>query len=158
MKNTNLLKSTSLVIIAFAIMGMFFTSANTKESVDNQAVVALSAELAKMKSEVGTLKMEKEVVGFREYTYLGEITMFAGNFAPRDWAFCNGQLLPIDQYSALFSILGTTYGGDGRSTFALPDLRGRTPIHAGDSQGPGLSQIRLGQRGGVESITPSSRS
>ncbi|MBT8219095.1 MAG: tail fiber protein, partial [Bacteroidia bacterium] len=57
--------------------------------------------------------------------------MFAGNFAPRGWAFCNGQTLQISQYSALFSLLGTTYGGDGRTTFALPDLRGRVPIHAG---------------------------
>jgi len=79
---------------------------------------------------------------------LGEIAMFAGNFAPRGWAFCNGQLLPVSQNSALFSLLGTTYGGDGRTTFALPDLRGRAPIHAG--QGPGLTTRPLGSRGGVE--------
>lgn len=82
---------------------------------------------------------------------IGEILMFAGNFAPRSWAFCNGQLLPIAQNQALFSILGTTYGGDGRTTFALPDLRGRVPIHAG--QGPGLSDRRLGQAGGSETNT-----
>ncbi|MFD0860866.1 phage tail protein [Sungkyunkwania multivorans] len=80
--------------------------------------------------------------------FLGEIIMFGGNFAPRGWALCDGQLLPISQYSALFSILGTTYGGDGRTTFALPDLRGRTPIHAGT--GPGLSNRKLGSRGGSE--------
>ena len=80
--------------------------------------------------------------------FLGQITLFAGNFAPRAWAFCDGQLLPINSNSALFSILGTTYGGDGRTSFALPDLRGRAPIHAG--RGPGLSDYRLGQRGGVE--------
>lgn len=80
--------------------------------------------------------------------FLGEILMFAGNFAPRGWALCDGQLLPISQYSALFSILGTTYGGDGRTTFALPDLRGRTPVHAGN--GPGLSDRRLGTKGGSE--------
>lgn len=79
---------------------------------------------------------------------IGEIRMFGGNFAPRSWALCDGQLLPISQNSALFSILGTTYGGDGRTTFALPDLRGRTPIHAGT--GPGLSPRRLGQRSGSE--------
>lgn len=86
---------------------------------------------------------------------LGEITMFGGNYAPRGWAFCNGQLLPISQYSALFSILGTTYGGDGRTTFALPDLRGRVPVHVGGSSGsgPGLSNYQLGQRGGAESVT-----
>jgi microcystin-dependent protein len=61
--------------------------------------------------------------------FLGEIKMFGGNFAPQGWAFCNGQLLPISQYDALFSLLGTTYGGDGQTTFALPDLRGRAPIH-----------------------------
>jgi microcystin-dependent protein len=81
---------------------------------------------------------------------IGEIKMFAGNFAPRGWALCEGQLLPISQYSALFSILGTTYGGDGRTTFALPDLRGRAPIQQGT--GPGLSTFRLGQKGGIESI------
>ncbi|WP_299679908.1 tail fiber protein [uncultured Dokdonia sp.] len=83
--------------------------------------------------------------------FIGEIVMFAGNFAPRSWAFCNGQLLPIAQNTALFSILGTTYGGDGRTTFALPDLRGRTPIHPG--HGPGLSTYRLGERGGQEDHT-----
>ncbi|MCB9537585.1 MAG: phage tail protein [Myxococcales bacterium] len=82
---------------------------------------------------------------------IGEIRLFAGNFAPRAWAFCNGQLLPIAQNQALFSILGTTYGGDGQTTFALPDLRGRAPIHAG--QGPGLTDRRLGVRGGSESLT-----
>ncbi len=75
--------------------------------------------------------------------------MFGGNFAPRGWALCDGQLLPIAQNTALFSIIGTIYGGDGRSTFALPDLRGRVPIHPGT--GPGLSPYRLGERGGPES-------
>ena len=81
---------------------------------------------------------------------LGEIVLFAGNFAPRSWAFCNGQLLAISSNTALFSILGTTYGGDGRTTFALPDLRGRVPVHSGQSQGPGLRPRFLGQRGGAE--------
>ena len=80
--------------------------------------------------------------------YIGEIVMFAGNFAPRNWAFCNGQLLQISQNSAMFAILGTTYGGDGRTTFALPDLRGRVAIHSGHSSGPGLPPFSLGQRGG----------
>ena len=83
--------------------------------------------------------------------YIGEIRMFAGTFAPRGWAFCEGQLLSIAQYTALFSLLGTTYGGDGRTTFALPDLRGRVPMHPG--QGPGLSLRRLGEKGGVEQHT-----
>lgn len=83
--------------------------------------------------------------------FIGQITMFAGTFPPRSWAFCDGQLLPIQSYSALFSILGTTYGGDGRTTFALPDLRGRVPMHAGN--GPGLSSRPQGQRAGAENVT-----
>jgi len=81
---------------------------------------------------------------------LGEISMFGGNFAPRGWAFCDGQLLAISSYQALFSILGTTYGGDGRTTFALPDLRGRVAIHAGTGAGPGLTTRQLGAEGGSE--------
>ena len=82
---------------------------------------------------------------------IGEIRMFAGDFAPRSWAFCNGQLLPISSNTALFSILGTIYGGDGRSTLALPDLRGRVAIHAGE--GRGLTPHHIGQRGGSETNT-----
>ena len=82
---------------------------------------------------------------------LGEIVMFAGNFAPRGWAYCNGQLLPIAQNTALFSLLGTIYGGDGRTTFALPDLRGRVAVNHG--RGPGLSQYNIGQKSGSENIT-----
>jgi microcystin-dependent protein len=77
--------------------------------------------------------------------------MFAGNFAPRSWALCDGQLLAISQNEALFSLLGTTYGGDGRTTFGLPDLRGRIPIHEGT--GPGLSPRNLGAKSGQEKVT-----
>ncbi|MEM7054292.1 MAG: tail fiber protein [Pseudomonadota bacterium] len=83
--------------------------------------------------------------------FVAEIRIFAGNFAPRGWAFCDGQLLPIAQNTALFSLIGTTYGGDGRSTTALPDLQGRVPMHPG--RGPGLTSRRLGQRGGVETVS-----
>ena len=83
--------------------------------------------------------------------FIAQITLFAGNFAPRGWAFCNGQILSIAQNTALFSILGTTYGGNGQTTFALPDLRGRAPIHPG--QGPGLSDRSLGETGGEEAHT-----
>lgn len=84
--------------------------------------------------------------------YVGEIRMFAGNFAPSGWMFCEGQLLPISENETLFQLIGTTYGGDGQSTFALPDLRGRVPIHMG--QGPGLaSNYILAENGGVESVT-----
>ena len=82
---------------------------------------------------------------------LAEIRMFAGNFAPRSWMFCQGQILSIAQNTALFSLLGTTYGGNGQTTFALPDFRSRSPV--GTGQGPGLSPISLGEVSGAESAT-----
>ncbi|MEO0589463.1 MAG: tail fiber protein [Pseudomonadota bacterium] len=85
--------------------------------------------------------------------YIGEIMMFGGTFCPRNWAPAQGQLLPISSNSALFSILGTTYGGDGRTTFGLPDLRGRVPVGVG--QGPGLSSYSLGAKGGAENTSTS---
>lgn len=83
--------------------------------------------------------------------FVGEIRMFGFGFAPQGWAACNGQLLPIDQNQALFSLLGTTYGGDGRTTFALPDMQSRVPV--GQGQGPGLSSYAEGQAGGAETVT-----
>ena len=83
--------------------------------------------------------------------FTAEIRIFAGNFAPRGWAFCDGQLLPISQNTALFSLIGTTYGGDGRTTTALPNLQGRAPMHPG--RGPGLTSRRLGEKVGVETVT-----
>jgi microcystin-dependent protein len=83
--------------------------------------------------------------------YVGEIRMFGGNFAPLNWAFCNGQLLPISEFETLFNLIGTTYGGDGQETFAVPDLRGRSIIHQGT--GPGLSTYVIGQSAGTESVT-----
>ena len=83
--------------------------------------------------------------------YVGEIRMFGGNFAPVGWLFCDGSLLPIAQYDTLFNLIGTTYGGDGQTTFALPDLRGRMPIHQG--RGPGLSPRVIGMMAGVEAVT-----
>lgn len=78
--------------------------------------------------------------------YVGEIRMFAGNFAPAGWMFCGGQLLPVSEYETLFQLIGTTYGGDGQSTFALPDLRGRVPVHQGNG-------FVLAETGGVETVT-----
>jgi microcystin-dependent protein len=84
--------------------------------------------------------------------FVGEIRMFGGSFAPAGWAFCAGQLMPISQNDVLFNLIGTTYGGDGQSTFALPDLQGRAPMHQG--QGPGITQTYVqGEKGGVESVT-----
>ena len=98
-----------------------------------------------------SLGTENDVQAQNGNPMIGEIRMFAGNFAPRGWAFCDGSLLPISQNSALFSILGTTYGGDGRTTFALPNIQSR--IVVGEGLGPGLSNYRLGQVGGTETNT-----
>src|SRR2546427_6672657 len=83
--------------------------------------------------------------------FVAEIRIFPFNFAPRGWAFCDGQILPISQNTALFSLLGTTYGGDGKSTFALPNMQGNAPMHPG--QGPGLSLHDLGEMAGTETVT-----
>lgn len=82
--------------------------------------------------------------------FIGEIRIFGGNFAPAGWAFCDGQLMPISENDALFTLIGTTYGGDGQETFALPDLRGRLPLHQGTNAG---TTFTLGENGGVESVT-----
>lgn len=87
--------------------------------------------------------------------FIGEIRMFAGSFAPAGWAFCDGQLMPIAENDALFTLIGTTYGGDGQETFALPNLQSRIPIHQGD--GPSTSPRTLGQMAGVESVTLSTQ-
>lgn len=83
--------------------------------------------------------------------FIAEVRIFAGNFAPRGWAFCDGQLLPVAQNTALFSLIGTTYGGDGRTTTALPNLQGRAPMHPG--RGPGLTSRRLGEKVGSEMVS-----
>ncbi len=83
--------------------------------------------------------------------YVGEIRLFAGNFAPVDWNFCDGTVLAISEFDVLFNLIGTTYGGDGVNTFQLPDLRGRVPIHMG--QGSGLANYTIGQRAGTETVT-----
>jgi len=88
--------------------------------------------------------------------YVGQIILFAGNFAPAGWAFCDGQLMPISENETLFQLLGTTYGGDGQETFALPDLRGRVPLHMGTSNADG-STYQIGEQGGVETVTLTSQ-
>ena len=98
------------------------------------------------KNHLFTIKLH-----FMDAPFIGSIVLFAGNFAPRGWQFCAGQILPIAQNTALFSILGTTYGGNGQTTFALPDLRGRVPV--GQGQGPGLSPYELGEVTGVENVS-----
>jgi len=117
------------------------------------ATIALSALVLMGISGPAAAPVETSADRNANYSYepfLGEISMFAGTFAPRGWAFCDGQILSISENTALFSLLGTTYGGDGRTTFALPDLRGRVAIHPGT--GPGLSKYNLGQEGGTETV------
>ena len=94
---------------------------------------------------------ERSAEDFGPEPFIGEIVLFAGNYAPRGWAFCHGQMMSPSEYSALFSILGTMYGGDGRTSFALPDLRSRTPVGAGT--GPGLTRINPGQKRGAEGVS-----
>ena len=119
-----------------------------KKSFRNRSVKSINALLCASALAMG--------VGFSQSAqasepFIAEIIMFGGNFAPRGWALCDGQLLPISSNTALFSILGTTYGGDGRTTFGLPDLRGRTAVHPGN--GPGLPSVSLGQKGGATTAT-----
>ncbi len=126
-------KITTNSILAFVAGGIFFlgvmaTTSSSPNSPAGETTVAVS-----------------------ENPFFGEIMMFGGNFCPRFWARCDGQLLPISQNNALFSLLGTTYGGDGRTTFGLPDLRGRAPI--GNGYGVGLPEVKLGQKGGTQSVT-----
>jgi microcystin-dependent protein len=90
--------------------------------------------------------------GYSQYSYVGQIKIFAGNFPPAGWAFCSGQLLPISEYETLFTIIGTTYGGDGETTFALPDLRGRL-VTGATGKGIGLNNVALGQMYGTETNT-----
>lgn len=85
--------------------------------------------------------------------YIGEVRLFAGNFAPRAWMFCQGQQLSIAEWTPLYAIIGTMYGGDGQQSFLLPDLRGRRAVHSGNSTGPGLQPIYIGEVGGVEQLT-----
>jgi len=107
------------------------------------------AEVENLPKEVSALTENANTACANE-PFIGQLMLVGFNFAPRNWALCNGQLLQISDHTALFSLLGTTYGGDGRRTFALPDLRGRAPVHVGT--GPGLSTIRQGQKFGSESV------
>ena len=152
MKNLKLISSAGLMSCLLVSLTLFFTSTITTSTSTDQTVAKLSSDIAKLNVELATLKSEKEDSDWDDPS-LGEIVLFAGNYAPRNWAFCDGQRLSIASNSALFSILGTNYGGDGRTDFALPDLRGRVPLHVGDNAGPGLSRVVLGQRGGMETAT-----
>lgn len=143
----NFIKTLAATIFGTAFIGTKTAkAANTEQASKENTFKDLSKKVEELEKNVENSAVSMD-------PFIGEIIMFAGNFAPRNWALCQGQLLPISDYNALFSILGTTYGGDGRTTFALPDLRGRTPISQG--QGPGLSSRPLGQKSGLEYVTPS---
>ena len=101
---------------------------------------------------LGYASLDPQEASACENPFIGEVKMFVGNYAPRDWAFCQGQELSTQQYSALFAIIGTTYGGNGQTSFALPDLRGRVPIGPAVNV-PGISIYTAGQKGGVESVS-----
>ncbi|WP_246010538.1 phage tail protein [Hymenobacter perfusus] len=106
----------------------------------------------------GTAAQPRQLVSMRPNSsqpFVGEIAIFAGNFAPYGWMFCHGQLLPISEYETLFQLIGTTYGGDGQETFALPNLQSRVPVHMGS--GPGLSNYQLAEAAGVETVTLSTQ-
>jgi microcystin-dependent protein len=119
---------------------------NTREIInENKGVFAIAIFTAVLISVISA----NPVPAYASEPFLGEIMFTGFNFAPRGWAFCDGQLLPINQNQALYSLLGTTYGGDGRTDFALPDMRGRSPMHEGT--GPGLSTHPLGMKGGTQS-------
>lgn len=112
----------------------------------------IEPKIMKIKSLLFTVLISlTSLTSFSQECMIGEVRMFAGNFAPRGWALCDGELLSVNDNSALFSILGTIYGGDGRTTFGLPDLRGRSAVHPG--RGPGLSNINLGSKNGTEYLT-----
>ena len=140
----------SLLVLMVIGFGLSLVSNTTVERSNDQMLKELAQELNAVSTELAELREANQNLDLTNPT-IGEVTLFAGNFAPRGWAFCDGQLLPISQYQALFSILGTIYGGDGRSTFALPDLRGRVPVHKGS--GPGMETIALGQKFGSEETT-----
>ena len=123
---------------------------NMQPSLAVNYIIALEGTFPSLTAPAGAAS-EGEVSALSADPLIGEVGLFAGNFAPRSWAFCNGQLLQISQHTALFSIIGTTYGGDGRTTFALPDLQGRAAM--GPGSGPGLSTRSLGQRLGDEQVT-----
>lgn len=133
--NNNLKTNSGWIVATFSLLALFLMSVTYPSGINSTDAANQEITSENISSE----------------PFIGQVIMFGGNFAPRGWAFCDGQLLSINQNQSLFSILGTTYGGDGRTTFGLPDLRGRVPLHEGT--GPGLANYRLGQKGGTENVS-----
>ncbi len=125
----NLKSITIKLLFTFFIItgGLFLISSHSSEKVEKETLSQLNSEIAKLKKEIQNVKSIKKNEIFSNDPFLGEVILFAGNYAPRGWAFCKGQLLPISKNNALFAILGNTYGGDGRTTFALPNLSKNKP-------------------------------
>lgn len=134
------MQSSLFTKLAFAAILVFLAT-----RVPTEVFATTTAAVTPAYSPAGTVAAPEPI--------LGEIRMFAGNYAPRGFALCNGQTLSISEYPALYSLLGIAYGGDGRTTFGLPDLRGRAPVHAGQSAGPGLQERRVGEQWGLDRIT-----
>lgn len=149
MKNSILLKTGMFSLLAMLAIAVLFMSSSTDKQSEQNLIKELTNDVKILKTELAEVQANDSPNSAEPF--IGEIQMFGGNFAPRGWALCDGQLLPISQHSALFSLLGTTFGGDGRSTFGLPDLRGRVAVHPGT--GPGLSNKRLGSKFGTELST-----
>ncbi len=133
------------LISGMALGGMIFTlcSSSSIEKSNELAIDDLYDQVTELDQEMASLKVMSEA-DLSSEPLMGEIAMFAGNFAPRGWAFCDGKALSVSENPALFTLLGNTYGGDGKTTFALPDLRGRMPLHRSD-------KIQLGRKGRITS-------
>lgn len=159
MKNhlTTIITAVSSCLATLSFLAIYNPSVLLVEGNSTKDEIVSTRNLAPLHVEGDPCFIEKiengELLGMTSQPFLGTIAAFGFNFPPRGWAQCNGQLLPISSNEALFSLLGTIYGGDGRTTFGLPDLRGRMPIHQG--QGPGLSNRRIGEKGGAETTTRS---
>ena len=138
--NNNLKTNSGWIVATFSLLTLFLMSISNPSVLD---------------SNNNSVKQEINSVDISSDPFIGEVIMFVGNFAPRGWASCDGELLAINQNTALFSILGIIYRGGGRTTFGLPDLRGRVAFHKGT--GSGLSSYRLGQKGGTETVTLSTK-
>lgn len=131
----------------------FFSSAGAKAGLSARRALLQRLQSWLRPSAVAAAPRAVSMRPLGQDPYIGELAIFAGNYAPQGWAFCNGQTLSISEYDALFNLIGTTYGGNGETTFQLPDLRGRVPLHAAGGAGSRLSPYYLGQQAGAESVT-----
>ena len=153
MKGSKYFIKSSLLAFGLMLGGLvfFLTSASSIKKSNNESITKISKDLVEITAEYEALMAKKSENSVSSEPYIGEIAVFGMGFAPRGWAQCNGQLLPISGNEALFNLLGTIYGGDGRSTFGLPDMRGRVAVNNGQS--PGLQNYPIGRKFGRERIS-----